>query len=81
LAVPDAAGHKVERRQIRTGSRRPGEVEVLDGLEEGDLAITHGTLRVRPGQAVTVRALDKGGQPLAELLAEPPTTVSPGRAE
>lgn len=68
VAVPDGEAHKVERREIRIGSRRAGEVEVVEGLSEGDLVITHGTLRVRPGQAVEVRAIDDGKQPLAELL-------------
>lgn len=68
LAVPDGEGHRVERRRIEIGSRRPGEVEVLDGLAEGELVITHGGLRVRPGQLVEVRAVDDGSQGLAELL-------------
>lgn len=71
VAVPDATQHKVEKRRIGIGSRRPGEVEVVEGLSEGDLVITHGALRVRPGQSVTVRAIDEGDQPLSELLENP----------
>jgi membrane fusion protein (multidrug efflux system) len=41
-------------REIRTGRRRPGEVEVLQGLSEGEYVITEGTQKARPGQAVTV---------------------------
>jgi len=81
LAVPMEAGHKVERRQVRIGSRRPGEVEVREGLSVGDLVITHGSMRVRPGQAVKVRAIDEGSQPLIELLSGEPPTGSPGRTE
>ena len=81
LAVAQEAGHKVERRQVRIGSRRPGEVEVLEGLSPGDLVITHGTMRVRPGQDVIVRAIDEGSQPLAELLNSKPKAGSSGSAE
>jgi membrane fusion protein (multidrug efflux system) len=81
LAVAQESGHKVERRQLRIGSRRPGEVEVLEGLSPGELVITHGTMRVRPGQDVKVRAVDKGSQPLAELLKGKPKAGSSGRAE
>jgi membrane fusion protein, multidrug efflux system len=48
---PDAV---VERREVRSGRRRPGEIEILDGLEPGERVITEGTQNVRPGQRVTI---------------------------
>ena len=78
VAEPQEDGHKVERRQIQIGSRRPGEVEVLDGIEEDTLVITHGTLRVRPGQPVKVRAIDNDARPLAELLNSEPKSTGSG---
>ena len=45
---------KVERVEVTLGRRRVGEVEVLGGLEEGARVVTEGTLRVKPGAAVTV---------------------------
>ena len=72
VAVPAGQGHKVERRQVTIGSRRPGEVEVLQGVQAGELIVTHGTMRVRPGQAVSVRAIGDGSESLAELLKSPP---------
>lgn len=47
-------GGIVQRREIRTGRRRPGEVEVLQGLTPGEPVITEGTMKVRHGQAVTI---------------------------
>jgi membrane fusion protein (multidrug efflux system) len=44
----------VQRREVRTGRRRPGQVEILDGLSPGDLVITEGTQKARPGQAVRI---------------------------
>lgn len=68
IASPEGDLYKVERRRIVIGSRRPGEVEVIDGLNEGDWVITEGTVRVRPGQQVDVRAVDDGSRTLRELL-------------
>lgn len=50
----------VERLQIESGRRRPGEVEVLDGLQPGALVITEGTQKVRPGQQVEILS-SRGG--------------------
>jgi len=47
-------GSIVERREVLTGRRRPGEVEILEGLDEGELVITEGTQKARPGMPVIV---------------------------
>lgn len=57
-----------QRRQVTTGGRRPGEVEILGGLRSGELVVVDGTLRARPGQPVNVIAVDGGDEPLARLL-------------
>jgi membrane fusion protein (multidrug efflux system) len=44
----------VQRREVETGRRRPGEVEILEGLRPGDRVITEGTQKVRPGQQVQI---------------------------
>jgi len=44
----------VERRLVETGRRRPGEVEIREGLEAGERVITEGTQKARPGQRVVV---------------------------
>jgi membrane fusion protein (multidrug efflux system) len=43
-----------EMREIRTGRRRPGEVEVLQGLADGEWVISEGTQKARDGQAVAI---------------------------
>ncbi len=58
-----------QRRQVTTGGRRPGEVEIIDGLETGEFVVVDGTFRARPGQPVTVIAVDSGDEPLARLLS------------
>lgn len=46
----------VSRQEIEIGRRRPGAVEVLSGLVEGQRVITEGTNRVSPGSTVTIQA-------------------------
>ena len=76
LVVGADDGPRVERRKIRIGARRPGEVEVLDGLDEGDRVVTHGAIRVRPGQSVQVRAVETGAESLTDLLRQEPTAAA-----
>jgi membrane fusion protein (multidrug efflux system) len=68
LLVDQARGNQVVRREVTIGGRRPGEVEVIDGLQPGDAVITHGTLKVRPGEQAVIGAVDDGSRPLHELL-------------
>jgi membrane fusion protein (multidrug efflux system) len=42
----------VERREVKLGKRRPGEVEILEGLEEHERIVVEGTQKVRDGTHV-----------------------------
>ena len=54
-------GDIVEQRLVGIGRRRPGEVEIINGLAEGELVIVEGTQKARAGQAVTIlERLDSG---------------------
>lgn len=64
---PDDA-HRVTRREIRIGARRKGEVEVLDGLSEGQLVVAHGTERVRDGQPTRLLGILDETTSVPELL-------------
>ncbi len=72
LVVNEADGNKVVRREVRIGARRPGEVEVLHGLAQGEKVITDGTIKVRPDQPVAVRAVSDGSRSLREVLDSTP---------
>ena len=52
LVVGD--GGIVEKREVQIGRRRPGQVEILAGLVEGELVVAEGTQKARPGSPVTV---------------------------
>jgi membrane fusion protein (multidrug efflux system) len=41
-------------REVRTGRRRPGQVEILEGLESGERVVVEGTQKARDGQPVKV---------------------------
>jgi membrane fusion protein, multidrug efflux system len=62
-----AIGGKVERREVRTGRRRLGEVEVLSGLSGGERVVTEGTQMLRDGDKVreAARAAAPGAAPAA----------------
>jgi len=49
----------VEQRQIEVGFRSRGEAEILSGVTEGEVIITRGIQRVRPGQAVEKRLSER----------------------
>ncbi len=47
-------GDAVREVEVTLGERKPGLVQVLDGVAEGELVVTEGTLRVRDGSQVNV---------------------------
>ncbi len=73
---------KAQRVKIRTGVRRAGTVEVVEGLAAGDSVVTAGQLKLRDG--VPVAAGGPGGNPSAPPVAEkqekPAPTPAGGKA-
>lgn len=57
-----------EKIEIKTGTRRPGEVEVVSGLQEGDKIVTHGILHLQPGAPVSIMAVQRGGEGIQDIL-------------
>lgn len=51
---------KAEEVRVRTGARKVGEVEIIEGVTAGDLVVTEGNHRLRPGATVAVSG---GGEP------------------
>lgn len=50
----------VEQREVRTGRRTPGRVEIVEGLDEGEVLVVEGTQRIRAGSLVEPRPLPVG---------------------
>jgi membrane fusion protein (multidrug efflux system) len=51
----------VEKKEIVTGRRSPGKVEVVSGLNAGQQVIIKGLTRVKPGSSVNVVEIHKTG--------------------
>ncbi len=47
-------GPSVQRRQVETGEVRNGRVEIVQGLQAGELVVVAGQVKLRNGQAVVV---------------------------
>jgi membrane fusion protein, multidrug efflux system len=57
-----SADGTADKRKIETGMRQAGMVEVLKGLEKGEVVVVEGTSRIRrPGQKVSTDGASKGG--------------------
>ncbi|OLO03732.1 MULTISPECIES: efflux RND transporter periplasmic adaptor subunit [Salinicola] len=67
LIEPGQPPH-VTRREVTTGERREGEVEVTAGLDDGQRIVTHGTLKVREGDAVELIAENVGEGDIKDVL-------------
>lgn len=50
---------KVEEVEIRTGIRTSNKVQVIDGLQVGDVVLTTGLLQARPGMDINIVDLKK----------------------
>lgn len=61
--VPENSSHfvyvveqaRANKREVRLGRRRPGEVEILDGVTNKDLVVVDGTMNVHDGSPVIAR--------------------------
>lgn len=58
------------KTEVTLGMREPGLVEVVTGLKSGDVVVTDGVLKVRPGAPILVRgASTPGGQAGARIAS------------
>lgn len=57
FAVRDGKAAKIE---VQTGRRRPGEVEIVAGVSEGEVVVIEGTQKVREGVQVKAIPEDSG---------------------
>lgn len=66
---------KAKRHEVRTGRRKPGYVEILGGLNEGQVVIADGLVGLQDGNAVKVVG-DYGG-PVKAFNPEQQASASP----
>lgn len=65
----------VAKRKIKTGQRRVGAVQVVAGLEPGELVVTEGTQKLRDGARVDV--VERDGAPRRAASAAPAPGLRP----
>ena len=58
----------VEKLEVSTGLRMPGYIEILEGLSAGDLVVTHGNHKLKPGDKLNIIGIDDGTVDVATLL-------------
>lgn len=59
----------VERRTVRTGTRQVGTVEIIEGVTAGERVVTHGTMNISDGAAVTIRATQGEGMSIRDVIS------------
>lgn len=64
---------RVERREVKISTRSNGKVEVVSGLQGGEVVITRGVQKVREGQPVKVEISGETGVP-PQTAAQPSQT-------
>jgi membrane fusion protein (multidrug efflux system) len=67
----------VERRVVRIGQRQNATVEIVEGVQPGEIIVVRGVQRIRPGMKVAPRPI--GGSSLSSGDASPSTTRSERR--
>ena len=71
FVVGDEDGKKIAKeREVKIGARQPGEVEIISGLEPGEMVMTHGMIKARDNMEVQIRASEENDETLQELLNE-----------
>lgn len=60
----------VVQRDIEVGSRREGDVEVIDGLEAGELVVTHGNDRLHEASRVELIGIEDETTSVSDILLE-----------
>jgi len=61
-----ASGNTIEMVPVTLGQRRPGQVQVSAGLTAGDVIVTAGQLKLRPGMPVTPIFVDGSNAAIAK---------------
>ena len=57
-----------KKKEVTIGRRQAGTVEILKGLEPGELIVSHGALKLADGRPVKVLANQEDGRTVTEIL-------------
>ncbi|WP_444984101.1 efflux RND transporter periplasmic adaptor subunit [Halomonas mongoliensis] len=68
LVIDEDDQNRVERREVKVGERRTGQVEILEGIEAEELLVAHGVQRVQPRDQVTLLGVADADTSVPEIL-------------
>ena len=68
MVIQQQEAPRLDRREVAIGERRSGEVEILEGLREGDLVVIHGLQLAREGQEVRLLGIADETTDIRSLL-------------
>jgi membrane fusion protein (multidrug efflux system) len=52
--------NQIKRVAVQTGQRRPGEIEIVQGVQAGDTIVVNGLQKIREGQQVKPQQAAQG---------------------
>ncbi|RCV89871.1 efflux RND transporter periplasmic adaptor subunit [Billgrantia montanilacus] len=70
MVIDEADGNRLERRRVTVGERRTGQVEILEGLAEGELVVNHGLQRAREGDSVRLLGIADDDATIRKILEQ-----------
>ncbi|QJQ94947.1 MULTISPECIES: efflux RND transporter periplasmic adaptor subunit [Halomonadaceae] len=70
LVIDETDEHRIARREVRIGERRAGQVEIVEGLESGELVVSHGVQRVRDGERIKLLGIASDATSIREILEQ-----------
>jgi membrane fusion protein (multidrug efflux system) len=68
LVIDEADDNRLVRRQVQVGERRTGQAEILEGLEGGELVVSHGLQRAHEGDRVRLLGIADDDTSIREIL-------------
>ncbi len=56
--------------EVTIGTRKPGEIEILSGLNAGDNIIVHGIVKIKDNSEIKIKAIEDKDMSLQELIKQ-----------
>jgi len=66
--ITSAEQGSVERREVEIGARREGDVEIIDGLDEGELVVSHGGDRLHTAASINLIGIEDDQTSITDIL-------------
>lgn len=69
FTVEQKEGQSIAREnEVGVGARRSGEIEILSGLSQGNQVVNHGTLKLKDGAQISVKAVETEKSTVSKML-------------